>query len=99
MVRSDLGRRPRPKPASSTAVAVTRKVDTTGHVSHAYYKAGAGLKTQSVQVAVVRRKVEISQNGQVIVKHPIKHDRIKEHGAFANPGGRPRRINAAKPIV
>ena len=48
---------------------------------------------------MVRRRVEISQNGEVIVKHPIKHDRLKEHGALANPGGRPRRINAAKPIV
>jgi transposase InsO family protein len=101
MDRGDIGRRQRPKAASLSAVAVTRKVDTTGHVSYAgaYYKAGAGLKTQSVQVAVVRRKVEISQNGVVIVKHPIKHDRIKEHGALANPGGRPRRTNAAKPIV
>ena len=101
MERGDLGRRQRPKAASVSAVAVTRKVDTTGHVSYAgsYYKAGAGLKTQSVQVVVVRRKVEISQNGVVIVKHPIKHDRLKEHGALANPGGRPRRINAAKPIV
>ena len=101
MDRGEVGRRQCPTVASRSAVAVTRKVDTTGHVSYAgaYYKAGAGLKTQSVQVAVVRRKVEISQNGEVIVKHPIKHDRIKEYGALANPGGRPRRINAAKPTV
>ena len=26
---------------------------------------------------------------------PIRHDRSREHGAFANPGGRPRRSNAA----
>jgi len=25
----------------------------------------------------------------------VKHDRTREHGALANPGGRPRRINAA----
>ena len=101
MDRGDINPRQRPKATSPSAVAVTRKVDTTGHVSYAgaYYKAAAGLKTQSVQVAVVRRKVEISQNGEVIVKHPIKHDRLKEHGALANPSGRPRRINAAKPIV
>jgi hypothetical protein len=27
--------------------------------------------------------------------HPIRHDRAKELGAFANPKGRPRRKNSA----
>jgi hypothetical protein len=27
--------------------------------------------------------------------HRIRHDRTREHGALANPGGRLRRINAA----
>jgi putative transposase len=27
--------------------------------------------------------------------NPIRHDRTREHGALANPGGRPQRINAA----
>jgi hypothetical protein len=27
--------------------------------------------------------------------HPAKHDRTREHGALANPGGRPNRTNAA----
>jgi hypothetical protein len=27
--------------------------------------------------------------------HPIRHDRSRENGAFANAGGRPSRINAA----
>lgn len=26
---------------------------------------------------------------------PMPQDRIREHGALANPGGRPNRINAA----
>jgi hypothetical protein len=27
--------------------------------------------------------------------HKVKQDRTREHGALANPGGRPHRINAA----
>ncbi|MGH8925296.1 MAG: hypothetical protein ACRDWA_11775 [Acidimicrobiia bacterium] len=27
--------------------------------------------------------------------HPVKHDTVKAHGAFANPGGKADRINAA----
>lgn len=27
--------------------------------------------------------------------HPIRHDRSREHGAFANTGGHPSLINAA----
>ena len=30
-----------------------------------------------------------------IRRHKIRHDRTREHCALANPGGRPRRINAA----
>lgn len=39
--------------------------------------------------------VEISQQGRVIRTHPIRHDPDKAHGAFANPGGKAIRINAA----
>ena len=39
--------------------------------------------------------VEISQNGRLLRVHPVKHDPVKAHGAFANPGGKPDRINAA----
>jgi hypothetical protein len=35
--------------------------------------------------------------GQLVRTHPIRHDRAKEHGAFANPTGKPDRINAAPP--
>ena len=34
-------------------------------------------------------------DGQVIRVHPIRHDRTRELGAFANPKGRPRRKNSA----
>ena len=36
-----------------------------------------------------------SAGGEVLRVHPIRHDRSREHGAFANAGGRPSRINAA----
>ena len=39
--------------------------------------------------------VEISVGSELIRVHPIRHDRTKEHGALANPSGRPRRTNAA----
>ncbi len=40
--------------------------------------------------------IEISQAGKLLRVHQVKHDPIKAHGAFANPGGQPDRINAAR---
>jgi hypothetical protein len=42
-----------------------------------------------VQVAIVAASVQISCGGQIVRVHPIRHDRSKEHGAFATPNGRP----------
>jgi hypothetical protein len=42
-----------------------------------------------------RSTVEISIGEELIRVHRIRHDRTREHGALANPGGRLRRINAA----
>ena len=53
------------------------------------------FRRRQVQVAVVGETVEISLGNELIRTHPIRHDRTREHGALANPGGRPRRINAA----
>lgn len=39
--------------------------------------------------------VEISQGGKLLKTHAVKHDRIAAQGAFANPAGKPNRINAA----
>jgi hypothetical protein len=47
------------------------------------------------RVAVVGDTVEISIGEHLIRSHPIRHDRTREHGALANPGGRPHRTNAA----
>jgi transposase InsO family protein len=76
---------------------VTRKVDSSGNVSFAgaNYRVARKYARLQVQVVVVGQRVEISLDGELIRQHPIRHDRTREHGALANPGGRPRRINAA----
>ena len=89
---------PRPsRPPSASSVSVTRKVDSSGNVcfAGANYRAGNKYKRRQVQVAIVGDCVEISIGEELIRTHPIRHDRTREHGALANPGGRPRRINAA----
>jgi transposase InsO family protein len=85
-----------PRPSSSV-VSVTRKVDSSGNVSFAgsNYRVGNRFRRRQVQVAVVDGTVEISVGEELIRVHPIRHDRTREHGALANPGGRPHRINAA----
>lgn len=86
--------RSRPTPG---ATRVTRKVDSSGSVSFAgvAYRVGATWAHRQVQVAVVGRTVEISAGTELIRTHPVRHDPAHEHGALANPGGRPRRTNAA----
>jgi transposase InsO family protein len=79
------------RPATA-GVVVTRVVDHTGAVSFAgtTYRVGAAYARRSVQVAVVADSVQLSCGGQIIRVHPARHDRSKEHGAFATPNGRPR---------
>ena len=83
--------------ATATVASVTRKVDSSGHVSFAgvSYRVGNHYRRRQVQVAVVGDTVEISVGNELIRSHPVKHDRTREHGALANPGGRPHRSNAA----
>jgi transposase InsO family protein len=89
---------PRPsRPPSASSVSVTRKVDSSGNVcfAGANYRAGNKYKRRQVQVAIVGDTIEISIGEELIRIHRIRHDRTREHGALANPGGRPRRVNAA----
>jgi transposase InsO family protein len=88
------GKRP---PRPSRSLVVTRKVDGSGSIcfAGATYRAGNAYRRRSVEVSIVGDSVQISFEGRLVRTHPIHHDRAKEHGAFANPGGRPRRINAA----
>jgi transposase InsO family protein len=73
--------------------AVIRLVDTTGAISFAgaSYKVGRNYARRSVRVAIVEGQVQITSKGELVRTHPIRHDRTKEHGALANPGGRPRK--------
>lgn len=88
--------RPRPRQAT-VGMAVTRKVDSAGKISFAgeAYRCGKKNRGRQVRVAIVDDTVEISAGGEILRVHPIKHDRSREHGAFANAGGRPSRSNAA----
>jgi len=91
-------KRQRPRPRQATVgQSVTRKVDSSGNVSFAgqSYRVGRAHVRRPVQVAIVGDSVEISAGGEVLKIHPIRHERSREHGAFANAGGRPSRINAA----
>jgi transposase InsO family protein len=91
------GRRLPPARRTATAASVTRKVDSSGSVCFAgtTYRVGPKFRRRQVQVAVVGDTVEISVGNELIRSHAVKHDRTREHGALANPGGRPNRINAA----
>jgi transposase InsO family protein len=90
-------RRSRPSRPTAASPSVTRKVDSSGNVSFAgaNYRVGSAYRRRLVQVALVGDTIEISIGEQLIRSHNTKHDRTREHGALANPGGRPHRINAA----
>jgi hypothetical protein len=87
---------PRQRPSPGTP-EVTRKVDGSGYVNFAgwSYRAGNAYRRRQVQVSIAGDTVHITFEGRLVRSHPIRHDRSKEHGALANPGGKPRRINAA----
>jgi transposase InsO family protein len=91
------GRRLPPAPRSATAASVTRKVDSSCNVCFAgtNYRVGNKYKRRQVQLAIVGDTIEISVGNELIRSHAVRHDRTREHGAPANPGGRPHRINAA----
>jgi transposase InsO family protein len=82
-------RRPR---RPTDGMAVTRVVDSSGYISFAgtNYRVGNAWRRRSAQVCVVADSVQLSIDGQIVRVHPIRHDRAKEHGAFATPNGRPR---------
>jgi transposase InsO family protein len=81
----------------SSGIKVTRVVDAGGTVSFAGtgYRVGRSWGRKQVDVAIVAGSVQISSDGKVIRVHPIRHDRSKEHGAFASPKGRPRKKRVA----
>jgi len=82
---------------ATTGLTVTRLADGAGVVSFAgtSYQAGRMWAHQAIDVAIVAASVQLSKDGKLIRVHPIRHDRTRELGAFANPKGRPRRKNSA----
>lgn len=109
--RRDTGRSAQPTVAGSqpipartarnptSGLSVTRIVDSSGAVSFAGtgYRVGAAWARKTVLVAVVAGSVQISANGKIIRVHAARHDPVKEYGAFAVPGGRPRRSGPDRP--
>jgi hypothetical protein len=82
---------------ATAGLTVTRLANGNGVISFAGtdYPAGRGWARQSIDVTIVAGSVQLSRDGKVIRVHPIRHDRVRELGAFANPKGRPRRKNSA----
>jgi hypothetical protein len=83
--------------AATAGLAVLRIVDASGNLSFAgtSYRAGRSWARATIEVSIVAGSVQLAKDGKVIRIHPIRHDRSRELGAFANPKGRPRR--AAQP--
>jgi transposase InsO family protein len=82
---------------ATTGITVTRIADGDGTISFAGmpYRAGRAWARQRIDVAIVAGSVQLSVDDRVIRVHPIRHDRARELGAFANPKGRPRRTKPA----
>jgi hypothetical protein len=96
------GRKPRARVArrardATAGLTVTRLADGAGVVCFAgtNYACGRMWARQAIDVTIVAGSVQLSRDGKVIRIHPIRHDRSRELGAFANPQGRPRRKNSA----
>jgi transposase InsO family protein len=79
--------------AATTGIVVTRIVDASGQVSFAgtMYRAGRAWRGKEVEVCIVAGSVQMSCEGAIVRTQPIRHDRTKEHGAYATPHGRPRK--------
>jgi len=77
----------------TTGDEVLRKVDPSGSVSFAgtSYRVGNRYIGHVVGVRLVADTVQITQDGTLLRTHLARHDKGKEFGALANPGGRPRR--------
>ena len=92
--RARVARRARDATAGLT---VTRLADAHGTVTFAgtTYRAGRMWARTFIDVTIVAGSVQLSKDGQVLRVHPIRHDRSRELGAFANPKGRARRKNSA----
>jgi transposase InsO family protein len=89
-------RQGRARPPSS-GLSVSRIVCKAGTISFAGtdYRVGRSWVGRQVDVAVVAGSVQISEGTKVIRVSAIRHDRAKEHGAYARPKGRPGKSKVA----
>jgi hypothetical protein len=85
---------------ATDGLVVTRVVDSSGYVSFAgtNYRVGNSWRGRSAQVCIVAGSVQLSCDGHIVRVHPIRHDRAKEHGAFATPNGRPATTRMRRPV-
>jgi transposase InsO family protein len=86
----------RSRPPTS-GLSVSRIVCKAGTISFAGtdYRVGRSWIGRHVDVAVVAGSVQISEGTKVIRVQAIRHDRAKEHGAYARPKGRPGKPKVA----
>jgi transposase InsO family protein len=79
--------------AATSGIVVTRLVDNSGQVSFAgtMYRVGRAWRGTEVEVSIVAGSVQVACHGTIVRTQPIRHDRTKEHGAYATPHGRPRK--------
>jgi transposase InsO family protein len=82
---------------ATKGLTVTRLANHDGQITFAgtTYRAGRMWARTFIDVTIVAGSVQLSKDGKVIRVHPIRHDRSRELGAFANPQGRARRKNSA----
>ena len=82
---------------ATKGLTVTRLANADGTITFAgtEYRAGRSWARTFLDVTIVAGSVQLSKDGHVIRIHPIRYDRSRELGAFANPRGRPRRKNSA----
>jgi transposase InsO family protein len=82
---------------ATKGLSVTRLANADGTITFAgtEYRAGRMWARTFLDVTIVAGSVQLSKDGKVIRLHPIRHDRSRELGAFANPQGRARRKNSA----
>ena len=85
--------------AATSGIVVTRVVDNNGDVSFAgtTYRAGRPWRGKQVEVSIVAGSVQIACAGTIVRTHAIRHDRAKEHGAYATPQGRSRKLRQDAP--
>ena len=95
--RTPRARVARRKRDATAGLTVRRLANHDGTITFAgtTYRAGRMWARTFIDVTIVAGSVQLSKDGQVLRVHPIRHDRSRELGAFANPQGRARRKNSA----